>query len=170
MSSNSLPLIVAEPNSDTRKFRESLLQLVEKYQIPKIFIAKKGALNAYSKGQMNTLIFESGAISSNFVVVDDGYVLQETHTAAPFGGDTITDMIASVLDSEHSVPTSLKLSSKRDAYTESFYNYFRFIQAEEIKHKLLNLDPKRNDSMAEEYILPNGETLTMTDEDQVFCR
>jgi len=50
LSTNSLPLIVAEPNSDTRKFRESLLQLVEKHQIPRIFIAKKGALNAYSKG------------------------------------------------------------------------------------------------------------------------
>jgi len=36
-------------------------------------------------------------VSSNFVVVDDGYVLQETYTAAPFGGDTITEMVASVL-------------------------------------------------------------------------
>jgi len=39
--------------------------------------------------------------------------------------------------------------------------------SEDIKHQLLNLDPNRlaNDSMVEEYTLPNGETITMTDED-----
>lgn len=59
---------------------------------------KKGALNAYSKGQMNALIFESGAVSSNLVLVEEGYVLQDSYTAVPFGGDTITQLIAGVLD------------------------------------------------------------------------
>lgn len=171
VSTNSIPLIVAEPNSDTKRFRESLLQFVESNQIPKIFIAKKGALNAYSKGQTNVLIFESGAISSNLVVVDDGYVLQETYTAAPFGGDTITEMIAGVLDLKQSVPSSIQLNPK-ETYTDSFYSYFRLLQAEEIKHSLLNLDPNRslNGWMEKEYVLPDGEQLTMTEDDQVFCR
>jgi actin-related protein len=74
VSPNSLPLLVGEPNSDTKEFRKSILQLVESIGIPKIFISKKGLLHAYSHGLSNAMIFESGAISSSLVVVEDGYV------------------------------------------------------------------------------------------------
>lgn len=74
VSPNSLPLLLGEPNADTQKFRESIVQLVEKIGIPKIFISKKGLLHAYSQGMNSALIFESGAISSSLVVIEDGYV------------------------------------------------------------------------------------------------
>lgn len=103
--------------------------------------------------------------------MDDGYVLQETHTAAPFGGNTITEMIMEVLDPKQSVPNSIVLNPK-ESYTESFYNYFGFLQAEDVKHALLTLDPSGSakGQMQEEYILPDGELLTMTEDDQIFCK
>ena len=74
LSPNSLPLLVGEPNNNTQKFREGILQLVESIGIPKIFISKKGLLHAYSQGLSNAMIFESGAVSSSLIIVEDGYV------------------------------------------------------------------------------------------------
>lgn len=171
VSPNSLPLLLGEPNTDTNKFRESVVQLVEKIGIPKVFLAKKGLLHSYSKGLTNSMIFESGAMSSSLVVVEDGYVHQQTFTATPFGGDTITEMISEILDPKACVPSIIEIDPEQ-TYTDSYFEYFKFLQAEDIKHSLLNLDPDRKNSgkMEEEYALPDGESITMNEDDQKFCK
>lgn len=144
---------------------------MEKIGIPKIYISKKGLLHAYSKGLSNAMVVESGAISSSIVVVEDGYVHQKTFTATPFGGDTITDMISEILDPKACVPSVIEIDPEQH-YTASYFEYFKFLQAEDIKHSLLNLDPDRksNGQMEEEYALPDGESITMNEDDQKFCK
>jgi hypothetical protein len=139
---------------------------VEKSSIPKIFIRKKAILQTYSKGLTSALVFESGALTTSLVAVEDGYVHQETYNAVPFGGDTITDMIGGILIPEVCVPGSIELDAN-ETYSESFYEYFRFLMAEDIKHKLLNLNPKKHNGggMDEEYLLPDGIIITMNEED-----
>lgn len=84
----------------------------------------------------------------------------------PFGGDTITEMIGGILVPKVCVPNVIGLDPDQN-YTDSFYEYFKFLQAEDIKHKLLNLDPKKQNrgSMDEEYLLPDGIIITMNEED-----
>lgn len=170
VSPNYLPLLIGEPNNDTQVFRQSVLQLVENVNVPKIFIMKKGLMHAYSKGLTSALVFESGAVSSSVIVIEDGYVHQETYNAIPFGGDTITEMISEILEAKTCVPSVVRLEEDCN-YCDSFYEYFKFLQAEDIKHKLLNLNPDRksNGQMEEEYALPDGVTITMNEDDQKFC-
>lgn len=65
-------------------------------------------------------------------------------------------MFSEVLDLRTCVPTTIKLDPEQN-YTDSFFEYFRFLQAEDIKHRLLNLNPNRSKGQKEEvYDLPDG--------------
>ena len=80
-------------------------------------------------------------------------------------------MIAEILDPKTCVPSVIEIDPEQ-TYTNSYFDYFKFLQAEDIKHSLLNLDPERkyNGQMEEEYALPDGESITMNEDDQTFCK
>jgi hypothetical protein len=79
-------------------------------------------------------------------------------------------MISEILDPRTCVPTIIQLDPSEN-YSDSFFEYFKFLQAEDIKHSLLNLDPNGSSGqMEEEYALPDGESISMNEDDQKFCK
>jgi actin-related protein len=77
------PFIFTEPSTHhperNKEHRMKLVELLfEKCNLPCIFIAKSGALSAFSCGKSTCLVLDSGASHTSAVPVHEGYVLQKS--------------------------------------------------------------------------------------------
>lgn len=136
----SYPLMVIEPSKNDKEFRESVMSMVIKSGIPRIYLVKKAAANLYACGRSNGIVIEAGGKSTRVTPIQDGYLLQKCHSYSNFGGDEISLDIAKSLENDAQfLPDGLVMESEKGDYHPSCFEYFKFLKAEEIKKKLLNL-------------------------------
>lgn len=153
------PLVAIEPSKNDKSFRKAIATMMIKSGIPKIFLIKKAAANLYACGMSTGVVLESGGQRTKITPVENGYVLQDCFAFSSFGGDRITQAIASEIKKEQNfIPKGLLLAGQREDYDPSFFQYLRYLKAEDIKFKLLGSKATQDQlgAMEEEYILPDG--------------
>ncbi|VFQ86681.1 unnamed protein product [Cuscuta campestris] len=93
------PMLLAEPCSNTQQQREKAAELMlEKYQVPALFLAKNAVLTSFASGRATSLVVDSGGGSTTIAPVHDGYVLQKAVCTSPIGGDMLTESLMKSLE------------------------------------------------------------------------
>ena len=134
------PLIVSEPSKQDQDYREAVGSILENGLVSKIFIAKKAALSLYSCGKASGVVLEAGARTTTISPLEDGYVLKDYVQETKFGGDIITDTIMEDLTFKNVENDNIRIEDDDlPLYQESCLNYYKRIEAENIKKKLFSL-------------------------------
>jgi len=134
------PVLIAEPNRNSKEFREKIGTLFERAGVPKMFLCKKAALSLYSCGKSSGVIFESGAGSTSATPVEEGYVHQEAISVTPFGGDVITDEIAADINPQHLKSQNVTLGNQIGDYHESYLSFMAKLEANRVKKSLFSFE------------------------------
>ena len=166
------PIIFSEGNKNDKEFRKALTALIQKSSVPKFFLVKKAALNLYTCGLSEGIVLESGAAKTTLTPIEDGYVHQRCLSTSLFGGDTITEAIEKSMGDKKILPQGLTLKAKEERYDPSFYTYFRFLKAEEVKRSLVDLSVNEGEdlTMKEEFALPDGSNFELTSDVKKFSQ
>lgn len=95
------PVMLAEPNFNTRALRERFTELLfEKYDIPALFISKSAVLSCFANGRSSGLVIDLGATQSSVVPVQEGFVLQKNAIYSQVGGNCLDEYFYSLLNAE----------------------------------------------------------------------
>jgi actin-related protein len=88
------PVLLAEPSFNTRAQRERQTELLmEKLQVPALFVSKAAVLSAFSNGRATALVLDLGAGQASAVPVQEGYVLQRALLRSSLAGERLQDML-----------------------------------------------------------------------------
>ena len=71
------PVLLAEPNFNSKACREKSLEIMfETFQPPAVFLSKNACLSSYSAGRPTSLVIDVGHQTSVAAAVHDGYLLE----------------------------------------------------------------------------------------------
>ena len=94
LQSEQVPLILSDPEWNSKESREKILELgFEKFKLPGMFLARSSVLSAFSVGKSTALIIDVGSSKTSVVPVHDGYVLKKGVQFQAVGGDFVSEQI-----------------------------------------------------------------------------
>lgn len=126
------PVLLAEPNFNTKECREKSLEILfETFQPPAVFMSKNACLSSYSAGRATSLVVDVGFQGSVAAAVHDGYLLQKSVSRSRLGGQVLTECMQRVVQSK-SIPIRPRYAFKR---TENKQNKGTFDVKDVTDHK-----------------------------------
>ena len=86
------PVLLAEPNFNTKAACEKALQILfETFNPPAIFFSKNAALSSYAAGRPTSLVLDIGYEGTVAAAVHDGYVLERSICRSKLSGNLLTE-------------------------------------------------------------------------------
>lgn len=99
------PIIFSEPSLHNKENRIKLTEIMlEKYNLPAMFICKSAVLSSFSCGRSTCLIFDSGHSTTYAVPVHDGYALQKALLKVDIAGNYITNELLKIVEHNKNTP------------------------------------------------------------------
>eukprot|EP01114_Cavostelium_apophysatum_P021364 TRINITY_DN7437_c0_g1_i2.p1 TRINITY_DN7437_c0_g1~~TRINITY_DN7437_c0_g1_i2.p1 ORF type:complete len:228 (+),score=50.43 TRINITY_DN7437_c0_g1_i2:59-742(+) len=96
---STTPVLLAEPNFNTKANREKMAEIFfEKYQTPATFISKNAVLSSFASGKPSALVVDCGGGITTVTPVHDGYALQKCMFKSPVSGNLLTDEYYKILE------------------------------------------------------------------------
>lgn len=95
------PVLLAEPNFNSKACREKSLEILfETFQPPAVFMSKNACLSSYSAGRPTSLVIDVGYQSSVAAAVHDGYLLEKSVSRSRVGGQLLTECMQRCIESK----------------------------------------------------------------------
>ena len=117
------PVLLAEPNFNSKECREKSLEILfETFQPPAVFLAKNACLSSYSAGRPTSLVLDVGYKSTVAAAVHDGYLLQKSVSRSRLGGEILTDCMQRSVESKVSARPAAIAAVRRDTYSATHTN------------------------------------------------
>eukprot|EP01119_Soliformovum_irregulare_P004045 TRINITY_DN15059_c0_g1_i1.p1 TRINITY_DN15059_c0_g1~~TRINITY_DN15059_c0_g1_i1.p1 ORF type:complete len:366 (-),score=61.77 TRINITY_DN15059_c0_g1_i1:3-1058(-) len=158
MDSDYHPVLITQALDNPTANGEKIIQtLFETFNVPATFISKPSVLSLYAAGKVSGLALDSGDGVTQVIPIYEGYALNRASFRSDLGGRDITDYLT----------RRLKLSGYW------FESSAEWQIARDIKEKLAYVsldyhDELYNPSMPKDYELPDGQVITIGEE-QFAC-
>lgn len=113
---SDLPALLTHPPSSTGEWNKMAEILIEKMEVPAIFLANKSVMALYGGGQMTGISVDSGHDTTYIVPSYQGNPIQEATLTLRLGGKQVTEHLMNLLiNGKYSFPDDnfLKWRSKR---------------------------------------------------------
>ncbi|CAH0038225.1 unnamed protein product [Clonostachys rhizophaga] len=86
------PLLLAEPNANSKDNREKTVTLLfEQYYVPALYLSMRGVLAIHPSGSSTGVVLDSGTASTYAVPVYEGFALRRGIQRLDIGGQHLTD-------------------------------------------------------------------------------
>lgn len=148
--------MIMEPPLNKRANREKITEMMfETFGVHGLYLANSSVMSLFASGRTTGLVVESGLNETSIVPIYEGYALPCATLKLGIGGEEITEFL---------------LSNLKDRGNE-LPNSKRYEIAQDIKEKLCYLSPDyqqelnvalTTSSVAREYELPDGRSITLT--------
>ena len=88
------PLLLAEPNHNTKAAREKMAEIAfEKFGVPALFLSKAAVLTAFASGRGTALVLDVGGGVASAAAVHDGYLLSKSVRRHGLAGDALNELV-----------------------------------------------------------------------------
>mmetsp|Transcript_7690 Transcript_7690/g.18891 ORF Transcript_7690/g.18891 Transcript_7690/m.18891 type:complete len:469 (-) Transcript_7690:552-1958(-) len=95
------PVLLAEPNFNSKACREKSLEIMfETFQPPAVFLSKNACLSSYSAGRPTSLVIDVGHQTSVAAAVHDGYLLEKSVSRSRVGGNLLNECMQRCVESK----------------------------------------------------------------------
>jgi actin-related protein len=145
------PLLISEPILNPKENRDMISELLfEKYKVPSLIFGFQPSLSLFAFSSTSGIILETGDAVSQICAIVDGYSIPSSFIRSNFGGKDVSDYTRKLLKLK-----GVDLISDTEK-----------LLLHEIKKKYLqcNLDKKKEDNIPTKYILPDLNSVQITDE------
>eukprot|EP01084_Bolivina_argentea_P107451 192101_1 len=145
------PILLTDSALNTKLNRNKIAEIMfENFQSPSIYIVAQSPLSLYQSGKTTGVVINSGYDVTNIVPIYEGFVLNDTVTQLPIGGENLNRYLSKLL-------------------TESGYCFVRYWTCKElvddikIKHSYIAKDfeneMREKNDICLEYELPDGQKI-----------
>ena len=145
------PLLISEPILNPKENRDMISELLfEKYKVPSLIFSFQPSLSLFTFSSTSGIILETGDAVSQICAITDGYSIPSSFIRSNFGGEDVSNYTRRLLKLK-----GVDLISDTEK-----------LLLHEIKKKYLqcNLDKKKEDNTPNKYILPDLNSVQITDE------
>ncbi|XP_066140293.1 uncharacterized protein [Euwallacea fornicatus] len=148
LRSDEHPVLVTQPPKNPQRDKNKIAELFfEKFQVPALYEEMHSVLTFYSSGRPAGLIVESGHGVTTVVPIVSGFAISDAILRVNIGGSDIDQYLSNILNEKKSINVNAEESRL-------------------LKEKLCFVPDQINyrDTLAREYLLPDGRTVTLAEE------